>query len=191
MELRARWPWNRLMIDPTIEIDLVVRGVTVGSAFTIGAGSWRHGTGWSERLATVLFCAGVAAWDLSSSPVIWAALGHLYLLLLPAFAAVGFFWIFVVVLFEDRKVSLIALAPAGILIILSVLAGMTPPPVDQVIWGMRDLVAGAVAVHAAAVILRSWRGDLGRIHIQRSYSMMAARWTKARALGHRVESIVM
>lgn len=78
-----------------------------------------------------------------------------YLLLLPAFAAVGFFWLFVVVPFEDRKVSPITLAPAAVLIALSVLAEMTPPQADDVVWDARDLVAAAIAIHAAVVILRS------------------------------------
>ena len=72
----------------------------------------------------------------------------------------GFFWLLVVVLFEDRKVTPITMAPAAVLIVLSVLAGMTRPPADQLIWDARDLAAGGIAIHAAVVILRGWRGDL-------------------------------
>ena len=113
------------------------------------------------RVVTAFFCASVAAWLIVASPAASEAIGPGFLvLLLLALPAAGLFWLFVVVLFEDRPATIATTAPAILLVFTGVIAAMASPAIANPIWTARDLGGGVLAGHAGVVIARGWRGDL-------------------------------
>jgi AraC-like DNA-binding protein len=127
----------------------------------LGFALWRFGGRLADRLATSALAISIVAWTLSESPGLRAAFGGLYPLAWMAAPAAGFFWLFVLVVFEDRKVDLISLLPAASLFCIGVALSVLPEgwPHD-VAWTAGAVWSGALVAHAMFVIVRGWRGDL-------------------------------
>lgn len=147
-------------MEPAVIWELVLRGIALGALAATAAGLWRSGLV-AIRIAGLLLTVSAGAYVLNSSAPVREALGafgplvHLF-----AFGGAGCFWLFIVTLFEDRPISPLTLAPAGVLTLVGVLAWMTRQDVSSPIWIGHNLFEAALAVHALFVIARSRQGDL-------------------------------
>ncbi|QGZ94008.1 AraC family transcriptional regulator [Terricaulis silvestris] len=143
-------------------IELLLRGIAIGAIATMGIGLARGQGGPSTRIAGALFCAGVAAYVINSSPTLRANVGWLiYPVHLMAFGGMGQFWLFVVTLFEDRKIDWRTLAPWIVLTVIGLFGNVVrAEPWFSTIWISHNLIETGLALHALYIVTRSWRGDL-------------------------------
>lgn len=142
-------------------VDLLVRGAGVGVVISIAIATGFSAAPRRARLVSALFCTSVAAWLIVASAAASQAIGPAFLVLLPlAFPVAGLFWLFVVVLFEDRRATIVSTAPAILLVVTGMMAAMASPETARSIWTARDLVSGLLSAHACVIIARGWRGDL-------------------------------
>jgi AraC-like DNA-binding protein len=142
-------------------LETLFRGVAIGAVAAVAAGLWRGGRGRSARIAGVLFCIGVAAYALNSSPALTASLGAIAIPVhFLSLGGQGLFWLFIVTLFEDRRLSPALLAPWALLTAVGLAAHATPADARDQVWILHNLIEAAFSIHALVVIARSWRGDL-------------------------------
>lgn len=141
--------------------ELLLRGLAIGALIATAAGLWRGGAGYSARAAGVLFSMAAIAYVLQSSALSRAALGPLEPIAhFLALGGSGLFWLFIVTLFDDREVSPLTLAPFAGLTLLGLVGWLGPRAAQPAIWVVHNLIEVGLAIHALAVIVRSWRGDL-------------------------------
>lgn len=139
---------------------LVLRGVAIGALAAIAAGLWRSGRP-AIRIAGLLMVLSTAAYVLNSSALTRDVLGFTSIPIhLLALGGAGFFWLFVVTLFEDRLVSPLTLAPAGLLTLWGLAGWLGRQQMSSPVWISHNLIEIGFAAHALYVIANSWRGDL-------------------------------
>ncbi len=144
-----------------MELELILRGVAIGALVATAAGLWRGGAGYPARLAGVMFSIAVIAYVLQSSAASRAALGPLAPLShFLALGGGGLFWLFIVTLFGDRRVEPLTLAPFAFLTLLGLAGWLGPRSAQPAVWVVHNVIEVGFAIHALAVIVRSWRGDL-------------------------------
>ena len=86
-------------------LELILRGLAIGSLIATAAGLWRGGKGHSARLAGVLFSLSVIAYTLQSSAYSRTAIGPVEPVVhFMALGGSGLFWLFIVALFDDREI---------------------------------------------------------------------------------------
>ncbi|MGD9980301.1 MAG: hypothetical protein AB7T58_06840, partial [Hyphomonadaceae bacterium] len=84
---------------------LILRGMAIGSLAATSAGLWRSGRP-AIRVAGLLMTVTTAAYVLNSTALTRAILGtEGSIVHFLALGGAGFFWLFVVTLFEDRPIS--------------------------------------------------------------------------------------
>jgi AraC-like DNA-binding protein len=142
--------------------EILLRGMAIGALCATAIAFARSGPGLSIRVAGLLFCASVMSFVLTSSPAWRDAVGPASVpIRLLSMGGGGYFWLFVVVLFEDRKITWANLAPAALLTALGmVAASITDQSLRANAWIAHNLIEMAFAAHALYVIYSSWRGDL-------------------------------
>jgi AraC-like DNA-binding protein len=149
------------MTGGTEILEILLRGITIGSVIATAWGIARHGASPSVRIAGSMLCACVFAYVLNSSPHIRPLLGlGLPVVSFLSWGGVGAFWLFVRTLFEDRQINAIELAPYLVLTTIGLVTSFLPPDVQPSFWIAQNVVEVGVAAHALFVIYRSWRGDL-------------------------------
>ncbi|THD51291.1 helix-turn-helix domain-containing protein [Phenylobacterium sp.] len=149
------------MSDPALLVDTLVRGIAAGAMLVTALSVWRSGVSRDVRIAAPLLCLSVAAWLVTEATALWNAVDHPAPLMLMAMPSAGLFWLFILVVFEDRRVTPLTLAPTAVLLITGVLrCYIAPPPIAVGIWAASNAFSGLLALHAAFVIARGWRGDL-------------------------------
>jgi AraC-like DNA-binding protein len=141
-------------------LELLARGAAVG-AFVGLALVMARGL-MPARLTGALFCLAAGAHTLTQLPQIATALGWAWP---PIWAfsvmGAGLFWAFVLELFEDRStLTLGQFAPALLLLLLGVIATLTPPSIARAFWLLHNVASGALIVYALFVVWNGWRGDL-------------------------------
>jgi AraC-like DNA-binding protein len=141
--------------------EMLLRGAAAGALAATAIGFGRSGPSLSTRIAGLTFCISVIAYVLNSSHALREAMG------LAAFPVTffslgggGYFWLFVVVLFEDRKLTPILWGPAAFLTALGLLGIFAPDNLRPSVWILHNLVEMGLSAHALFVIYNSWRGDL-------------------------------
>ena len=149
------------MSDQFQMLEHVLRGIAIGALAANGVAFLRSGRSMSMRAAGVLFCLSIVAYVLNSSPTIRANLGPAAVpVWLLALGGGGYFWLFVVVLFEDRKIDALTLAPAALLTAIGIPGTFAHGDVRAAIWIVHNIIEMLLAAYALFVIYRSWRGDL-------------------------------
>ena len=148
------------MSDSAAVIDSFVRGIAVGAMLLMSLSVWRSSVSRHSRIATALMAAGVIGWLVCESRLLWGAFGDAYLFAAAAWPTAGLFWLFVAAVFEDRRVTALNLAPAIVLLVSGALMAASAQPASDMIWAARNIFGGLLAIHAGAIILRGWRGDL-------------------------------
>lgn len=149
------------MADSLTLLDMFVRGLAVGAVLVIGVGVWRSpGMARHSRIATLAAAISIAAWLITESATLWGAMGRFYPIVIPAYALAGLFWLFVVTVFEDRTLTAWNLTPAGLLLVTGFLCEVLPRPEGQWLWAARNIAGGVLSLHAVAIVVRGWGGDL-------------------------------
>lgn len=147
-------------MEPADIWQLILRGVAIGSLAATSAGLWRSGRP-AIRIAGLLMTVTTAAYVLNSTPLTRAILGtEGSIVHFLALGGAGFFWLFVVTLFEDRPISPLTLGPGGLLTAVGLIGWLTRQELSSPLWIMHNLIEAAFAIHALFVIARSARGDL-------------------------------
>ena len=150
------------MSGTEVGLEFVLRGIAIGALATNAVAFSRSRGSVSLRVVGLLFCVSVIAYVLNSSPNIRQGLGPIYGAPVTALAlgGSGYFWLFVVTLFEDRKLSPGLLLPTGVLTCVGIIGILTLPPTRNIVWIVHNLLEMVLSGHALFVIQRSWRGDL-------------------------------
>jgi AraC-like DNA-binding protein len=147
--------------DALLTLELLLRGVAIGALAATGVSFFRSGGSPHLRIVGSLFVVSVIAYAINSSHILRDQLGaYLTPATILSLGGGGFFWLFIVTLFEDRPLSLKTLTPAIVLTAVGFLGILTEPPLRQGVWIVHNLMEIALSLHALYVIYESWRGDL-------------------------------
>ncbi len=149
------------MPSTALLFELVLRGIAIGALAASAAGFIRGASNPSVRIAGALFCVSVIAYALNSSPMLRAALGvYGAPATLLSLGGAGYFWLFIVTLFGDMRLTWQLFVPTAILTFIGLIGVVTESPVRNYVWVAHNIVELAFAAHALYVIYASWRGDL-------------------------------
>jgi AraC-like DNA-binding protein len=148
------------MSESSALISAFVHGIAAGLSLLVMIGILRSGLRRDVKIVAVLFSVSVAAWMIEESQPLWSALGRPWPIDLAACAVAGMFWLFVLVVFADVRLSALTLLPAAVLLVAGQVMGASEPPLRDWLWWGRNSVSGLLAIHAASVLLRGWQGDL-------------------------------
>lgn len=149
------------MIPVLLVLELALRGAAAGVLAATGIAFLRGDANRSLRVSGALFSAAIASYALISSPALSGALGSFRLAaLVPALGGVGYCWLFVITLFEDRPLSWPRFAPAVTLTLLGLIGVLIEPPAMGLVVIAHNLLEIAITLHALCVIYRGFRGDL-------------------------------
>lgn len=147
-------------MEPVQVWELVLRGIAIGATAATAAGLWRSGRP-AIRIAGLVMAASTAAYVLNSTALTRENLGVIDLLVrLLALGGVGWFWVFVVTLFEDRPISPMSFGPGALLTGLGLINWFTRQQLESPLWIIHNLIEMVIALHALYVIALSSRGDL-------------------------------
>ncbi|NOT42013.1 MAG: AraC family transcriptional regulator [Alphaproteobacteria bacterium] len=149
------------MQDPVVLVEFLLRGAAIGALAATGFAFVRSSVQASLRIAGALFFLSTIAYVVNSSPELREMPG-LYggPVLLLSLGGAGYFWLFVITLFQDRPTSLPLFVPAALLTMVGFVGIATDPPVRNGVWIAHNVIELAFALHALYVIYDSWRGDL-------------------------------
>lgn len=141
--------------------ELLLRGAAVGALIVWAIGFATSRANRSLRAAGSLFCLAAIGFALNEDAGARSAIGPVtYPLWLLSVAAAGYFWLLVVALFEDRKLSGRDVLIPIVLTVSGVAAYLSPLVAQPPLWVCHHLMEVAIAGHAMVVIARSWRDDL-------------------------------
>ncbi len=147
-------------MEPFVIWELVLRGFAVGALAAVTAGLWRSRLA-AIRIAGLALTLSAAAYVFNSSAMTRDVLGiasvPVHLL---ALGGAGWFWLFIVTLFEDRPISPQTLTPGAILSAVGLVGWIGRQDMSSPIWIGHNLIEAGFAIHALVVIASSWRGDL-------------------------------
>lgn len=147
-------------MEPLQIWELILRGVAIGSLAAVTAGLWRSGRP-AICIAGLAMTASTAAYVLNSSGLTRDNLGVLEIPVhFLALGGVGWFWLFVVTLFEDRPISRITLGPGALLTAVGLIGWLTRQQMSSPLWIGHNLIEVGFSIHALYVIANSSRGDL-------------------------------
>ena len=149
------------MPEGSLMAELILRGIAIGALIATAIGFARGATGISVRIAGVLFSLSVIGYVFNSAPSLRGTLGVYGMpATLLSIGGGGYFWLFIVTLFGDRKLSWPLFAPAAGLTLAGILGLATQSPLRNAIFIAHNTVQIALCAHALYVIYQSWRGDL-------------------------------
>jgi AraC-like DNA-binding protein len=141
-------------------ISAFLHGLASGAMMVIAFALWRSSLSPHLKIAGGLAGASLIAMFVTESSPLWQAMGSPRLLLAIAYPAAGAFWLLVLSVFDDWRVTPWTLAPAAVLLVSGFAMGATLPPLSDWIWAARNAVSGLLALHAGFVVVRGWSGDL-------------------------------
>lgn len=149
------------MHGPIVLVEFLLRGIAIGALSASGVAFFRTSVNPSMRIAGALFFLSTIAYVVNSSPILRPMLG-LYdaPLTLLSVGGAGYFWLFVITLFQDRPIAPPVLLPIALLTAVGLVGIFTEPPVRNIVWIVHNLIELALALHVLYVIYDSWRGDL-------------------------------
>jgi AraC-like DNA-binding protein len=125
------------------------------------AGMSRGAQPGAARWTGAVFCLSVAGFAVHSGGAESRALGPLLAVAsLLSGAGTGYFWLFAVTLFDDRRFDWSRLAPIVVLTAVAAVGWSLPRATANGLWIVHNLLEVVLVAHVFAVIGRSWRGDL-------------------------------
>ena len=140
--------------------DLFLRGIAVGCLVATCVALARARANIHARVAGALFALSTACYAINSSDM----LRHVFGLAMPlvwtlSVMGASLCWLFLMVLFDDWRISPRTLAPSAAQLTLGVVA-LSMRGHGAPLWIAYNLLAVALGAHALLVIRRSWRDDL-------------------------------
>lgn len=149
------------MLGSLLVLDLVFRGVAVGCLVATGVALVRGPAGRDARISGGLFALSITAYAINSSDALRALcspfMAPIWLL---SVGGAGFVWLFLNVLFADRRLTPPLLAPVALLIAVGGIGIWSPRPAANGVWILHNLIEAGLAIHALTFVVRSWRDDL-------------------------------
>jgi AraC-like DNA-binding protein len=143
------------------DLEILLRGVAAGTALAIAAAMLRGEQDRAARWTCAVFCLSVAAFAVHSGGAESRALGpFLWIASLLSAAGTGYFWLFAVTLFGERRFSWSRLAPIALLTAVAAIGWSLPRPTANGVWVVHNVLELALVAHVFVVIAGSWRGDL-------------------------------
>jgi AraC-like DNA-binding protein len=156
------------MSNPRQTVMLALLMVTVGAMLTMAAGISRAPQP-VARWTGIVFEVSAAAY----AAKLWNDLTGLldpvaeFFVLLLSFGTVGWFWLFVLTLFEDRKSTRpILLVPVLAPVVLGLIAWYSPPDIARWLFVASGLIRIGLGIAVVRIVTRSWKGDLVEIRRQ-------------------------
>jgi len=141
--------------------DLLLRGIAVGAQLGLGISLARSADDRGLRVATLLFVISNICFTLNGARAIKLMMGPVEpLLWLIQIGSAGYFWLFAVTLFEDRRLGAASVAPALALTAIGLIGQYGPDAIAPSVWTLHNLFGLLLAVHALVVIVQSGRNDL-------------------------------
>ncbi len=144
--------------------ELLARGAAIGAVGATAAAFARAAEPGARgvRVAGLLFCVNVIAYAINASPLVRSVVPFeaIWPIQLISVAGGGLFWLFIVTLFEDRKLTPALFIPAAVLFVVGLVGIFTPREIQRHVWVVHNLMELGLAAHGLYVIARSSRGDL-------------------------------
>lgn len=141
-------------------ISVFMLGLAAGATVVLAVAIGRSRLGPDIRLASLLWSLSMIGWLVTEPRPLWLAIGQPFPILVIAWPVAGLFWLYVLTIFADWKVTPLTLAPAGLMLLAGVAQDRVSGELQDLIWAARNLFAGVLAVHAGIVIARGWNDDL-------------------------------
>ncbi|MFZ4690092.1 MAG: helix-turn-helix domain-containing protein [Polymorphobacter sp.] len=142
-------------------LDVLFRGMGIGAQLGLCIALTRSTDARSLRIATLLLFLSSISFTINGFHPIARMLGPVQLLLwLIQIGGAGYFWLFAVTLFEDRKLTVMSVAPAAVLTAIGVFGQYGPHAAAPATWAVHNVIGLLLAIHALVVIVRSGRNDL-------------------------------
>ena len=148
------------MSESAALVNVFIHGIAAGAMIVSALVIARSQLGRDVRVVAVLSGVSIVAWIICEITPLWRAMGHPYLLQFLTFPVAGIFWLLLLTIFDDWRVTPATLAPVGLLVLMGFAQGQTVGSVNDWIWASRNILGALLAVHAGTVVLRGWRGDL-------------------------------
>lgn len=156
------------MSDPRQTVMLALLMVTAGAMLTMAAGISRAPQP-VARWTGIVFEISAAAYAVKLWNDATGLLGPVveFFILALSFGTVGWFWLFVLTLFEDRKSTQpILLVPVLLPVGLGLIAGYAPPDIARWLFVTSSLIRIGLAIAVLRIVMRSWKGDLVEVRRQ-------------------------
>jgi AraC-like DNA-binding protein len=142
-------------------LEILLRGLAAGALLATAAGMAGGPPPRTARWTGVAFCLSSAAFAVHSGGAESRALGPaIWLASLLSAAGTGYFWLFAVTLFGDRRFHWLRAAPIAVLTAVAAIGWSLPRPAANGVWIVHNALELALIAHVVAVVGRSWRGDL-------------------------------
>jgi AraC-like DNA-binding protein len=144
------------------DLEILVRGVAAGTALATALGMLRgEAAGSAARWSGAVFCLSVASFAVHSGGAESRALGPLLpIASLLSAAGTGYFWLFAVTLFGERRFAWSRLVPIVLLTAIAAIGWSLPHPTADGVWVVHNVLEIALVAHVFTLIGGSWRGDL-------------------------------
>jgi AraC-like DNA-binding protein len=156
------------MSDPRQTVMLALLMVTAGAMLTMAAGISRAPQP-VARWTGIVFEVSAAAYAIKLWNDVTQLLGPVpeFFILALSFGTVGWFWLFVLTLFEDRKSTRpILLVPVLLPIVLGLIAWYSPEDVARWLFVTSSLIRIGLGIAVIRIVTRSWKGDLVEVRRQ-------------------------
>jgi AraC-like DNA-binding protein len=141
-------------------LDFYLRGLVSGLFVITGVSFARSRLPIQVRTVATLLCISIMAWLITESPPTWALFGDAFVILLAAYANAAMFWLFVRVVFNDRKMTLWNWAPPLFFVGVGLIRTASPQSWSDRLWFLNNLFAAAIILHAGYLIVTGQRDDL-------------------------------
>lgn len=150
------------MFDSAALLSAFIHGLAAGAMAVISAVILRSSLSAHVRAAAVLAGLSIVAWLITESPDLCRAIGPATTswLIHVACPVSGLFWLLVLTVFNDWRVTPLTLLPAAVLLATGVWMQGADGAVRDALWAGRNLAGAVLALHAGVLILRGWRDDL-------------------------------
>jgi len=148
-------------VEPWQILDLLFRGMAVGAQLGLAIALARSADDRGFRIITMLLFISSISLTLTGVPQIHRMMGSAQILLwLIQIGGAGYFWLFAVMLFEDRRLTWRSTAPSVALTIIGLFGQYGPRALAPATWGIHNIIGLLLALHALLVIIRSGQNDL-------------------------------
>jgi AraC-like DNA-binding protein len=141
-------------------ITAFVHGIAAGGALVVGLAVWRSALSLHVRTATSMAMLSICCWMINEARPLWSAFGEPFPIEMGAMPVAGLFWLFVLTVFADWRVTPLTLLPAGVLAVSGAVMSQMPDETGLPLWVARNGFGALLAIHAGALIIRGWSGDL-------------------------------
>lgn len=149
------------MTDSLTLIDMFVRGIAAGGMAVIGLCFLVSRAEPKVRLVTGLLSLSIVLWLIAESETLSRVFCSFSILItLPSYPVAGLFWMFAMVVFDDRPLMPAHWVPTFVLLVVYGVRHLLPASQDTWVWATGNVLSGALSAHVVFVIARGWAGDL-------------------------------